>query len=99
MTGVPAVARLTATTADRAERSLPCQRADPELWFAVSPVGLEQARALCRHCPIRLDCLAAALRREEPWGVWGGEILDRGTVIPRKRPRGRPRKSELAGSR
>jgi WhiB family transcriptional regulator, redox-sensing transcriptional regulator len=24
--------------------------------------------------------------------VWGGEILDRGTVIARKRPRGRPRK-------
>jgi len=36
--------------------------------------------------------LAAALEREEPWGVWGGEILDRGTVIERKRPRGRPRK-------
>jgi len=25
--------------------------------------------------------------------VWGGEILDRGTVIARKRPRGRPRKN------
>jgi WhiB family transcriptional regulator, redox-sensing transcriptional regulator len=99
VTGVPAVARLSASTAERAERSLPCQRADPELWFAVSSLGLEQAKALCRPRPIRLDCLAAALRREQPWGVWGGEILDRGTLIPRKRPRGRPRKSELAGSR
>lgn len=99
MTSVPAVARLSTCTADRTECSPPCQRADPELWFAVSPVGLKQAKALCRPCPIRLDCLAAALRREEPWGVRGGEILDRDTVIPRKPPRGRPRKSELAGSR
>ncbi len=45
-----------------------------------------------RECPIRRECLNAALERQEPWGVWGGEILDRGTVIARKRPRGRPRK-------
>ena len=37
-------------------------------------------------------CLAGALDRAEPWGVWGGEIFDRGVVIARKRPRGRPRK-------
>ncbi|ETB43977.1 transcriptional regulator, partial [Mycobacterium avium subsp. paratuberculosis 11-1786] len=30
--------------------------------------------------------------RAEPWGVWGGEILDRGAVLGFKRPRGRPRK-------
>ncbi len=28
----------------------------------------------------------------EPWGVWGGELFLQGRVIPRKRPRGRPRK-------
>ena len=28
--------------------------------------------------------------------MWGGEILDRGKVIPRKRPRGRPSKADLA---
>jgi WhiB family redox-sensing transcriptional regulator len=44
-------------------------------------------------CPIRSECLAAALERQEPWGVWGGEIIERGTVIARKRPRGRPRKN------
>jgi WhiB family transcriptional regulator, redox-sensing transcriptional regulator len=32
----------------------------------------------------------------EPWGVWGGEIFERGTVVPRKRPRGRPRKEDVA---
>ena len=44
-------------------------------------------------------CLAGALGREEPWGVWGGEIFERGAVIPRKRPRGRPRKVDLERDR
>jgi WhiB family redox-sensing transcriptional regulator len=26
--------------------------------------------------------------------VWGGEIFERGAIIARKRPRGRPRKDE-----
>ena len=65
---------------------------DPDLFFAERPADLEQAKALCVDCPIRLQCLAAALDRGEPWGVWGGEIFDHGVVIARKRPRGRPRK-------
>ena len=36
-----------------------------------------------------------ALERREPWGVWGGELFDAGRVIPRKRPRGRPRKHPI----
>ncbi|EUA33560.1 transcription factor WhiB family protein [Mycobacterium xenopi 3993] len=38
--------------------------------------------------PIRRQCLAEALERGEPWGVWGGEILERGTIVSRKRPVG-----------
>ncbi|RJO79895.1 WhiB family transcriptional regulator [Nocardia panacis] len=72
--------------------SLPCRVGDPDLWFAESPVQLEQAKALCESCPIRKGCLTAAIDRREPWGVWGGEIFDQGVVIARKRPRGRPRK-------
>ena len=72
---------------------LPCHRtADPDLFFAERPDDLERAKALCLECPVRTACLAAALERAEPWGVWGGEILDQGVVIARKRPRGRPRK-------
>ncbi len=73
-------------------RPLPCREEDSELWFAESPAQLEQAKALCGGCPIRDSCLAGALDRAEPWGVWGGEIFERGVVIARKRPRGRPRK-------
>lgn len=78
---------------------LPCRQGDADLWFAEAPAELEKAKALCESCPIRIECLAGALSREEPWGVWGGEIFERGVVIPRKRPRGRPSKADLARDR
>jgi WhiB family redox-sensing transcriptional regulator len=71
---------------------LPCRVEDPDLWFADDPARLEMAKGLCDSCPVRSACLDGALRRGEPWGVWGGEIFERGSVIARKRPRGRPRK-------
>ena len=74
---------------------LPCTE-DPELFFAESPQDVEQAKAMCRGCRARLACLAGALERREPWGVWGGELLLRGAIVPRKRPRGRPRKDVMA---
>ena len=74
---------------------LPCMD-DPDLFFAESPADVETAKGMCQDCPVRLGCLAGALERREPWGVWGGELFLRGEVIPRKRPRGRPRKSEVA---
>jgi WhiB family redox-sensing transcriptional regulator len=73
-------------------QALPCHAGDPDLWFADTPAELELAKTLCTSCPVRRQCLAAALERAEPWGVWGGEILDRGSVLSFKRPRGRPRK-------
>ena len=74
---------------------LPCTD-DPELFFAESPDDVETAKALCRECPARAACLAGALKRREPWGVWGGELFLRGAIVPRKRPRGRPRKTDVA---
>lgn len=76
--------------------ALPCRTNDPELFFAESPADVEYAKTLCTTCPVRLACLAGALERREPWGVWGGEWFVQGVVVPRKRPRGRPRKSEVA---
>ncbi|WP_425562418.1 WhiB family transcriptional regulator [Microlunatus aurantiacus] len=76
-------------------RTLPCRRSDPDLWFAESPTDVESAKALCRDCPLRLECLAGAQERREPWGVWGGELFIQGVVVARKRPRGRPRKHPL----
>jgi len=80
------------------ERTLPCRVNDPELFFAETPQDVELAKALCGGCPVRVSCLAGALARREPWGVWGGELFLQGAVIPRKRPRGRPRKTETAAA-
>jgi WhiB family transcriptional regulator, redox-sensing transcriptional regulator len=77
---------------------LPCRVQDGELWFADTPAELEVAKAFCRECPARLACLAGALERREPWGVWGGEIFERGAIVARKRPRGRPRKDDVVAA-
>lgn len=74
--------------------NLPCRVNDPDLWFADTPADLEAAKGLCAGCPVLAECLAGALTRREPWGVWGGEIFERGVVIAKKRPRGRPRKTD-----
>ena len=83
---------MSATTCGTTTLAVPCHVEDPDLWFAEDPRDLERAKELCAECPLRRECLTAALERQEPWGVWGGEILDRGVIIARKRPRGRPRK-------
>jgi WhiB family redox-sensing transcriptional regulator len=78
---------------------LPCQRENAQLWFSELPQDLELAKAHCRPCPIRRLCLTGAVARREPYGVWGGEIFHRGAITPRKRPRGRPRKTHRADRR
>ncbi|WNI17889.1 WhiB family transcriptional regulator [Streptomyces sp. ITFR-21] len=75
---------------------VPCRTYDPEVFFAESPADVEYAKSLCQTCPVREACLAGAKDRREPWGVWGGELFIQGVVVPRKRPRGRPRKNAVA---
>lgn len=79
---------------DKNAPELPCRTEDPDLWFSERPADLERAKSFCHDCPARRACLAGALERRELWGVWGGEIFDRGTIIAFKRGRGRPRKNE-----
>jgi WhiB family transcriptional regulator, redox-sensing transcriptional regulator len=76
-------------------RALPCA-SDPDLFFAESPDDVELAKSLCSDCPVRPACLAGAVQRREPWGVWGGELFIRGEIVARKRGRGRPRKNDVA---
>jgi WhiB family redox-sensing transcriptional regulator len=91
-----AMTGLSALSGRVVAEQLPCRVNDPELFFAESPADVEYAKTLCATCPARQDCLNGALERREPWGVWGGEWFVQGVVVPRKRPRGRPRKSEVA---
>ena len=76
---------------------LPCLRVPNDLCFSELPAELEQAKAHCQQCPLRTACLAGALERAEPCGVWGGEIFHQGAIIARKRPRGRPSRGQPDG--
>ena len=74
--------------------STPCRSYDPDLWFAERPDDVALAQELCGDCALRAACLAGALERREPWGVWGGELFEHGRVVARKRRPGRPRKDD-----
>jgi WhiB family transcriptional regulator, redox-sensing transcriptional regulator len=54
-----------------------CLDSDPDLFFPIAPSGpalqqAAQAKAICAHCPVRLDCLSYALDTGQDAGVWGG---------------------------
>lgn len=76
---------------------IPCRTSDdPDLWFAERTADVEAAKAACGPCPLREACLAGAIERSEPWGVWGGQVFVDGEVVAVKRGRGRPRKYQAA---
>lgn len=64
------------------------------LFFSEELAEIAEAKAICQDCAVRLPCLEGAVERSEPWGIWGGQLFDRGRVIDQKRGRGRPRKDE-----
>lgn len=54
-----------------------CRDTDPELFFPIGTTGgallqIEQARAVCRQCPVQADCLDFALTTNQDSGIWGG---------------------------
>lgn len=52
--------------------SAACIGADTAIFFPESGDPVGPAKALCRACPVREQCLADALERGEVHGVWGG---------------------------
>jgi len=62
------------------------------LFFSEQLDDILRAKAFCVQCPVKDECLAAAVVRREPWGVWGGELFANGKVLANKRRRGRPPK-------
>lgn len=63
-----------------------------ELFFSDHVLDIARAKAICAKCVHRERCLSDALERQEPWGVWGGELLSQGRIVAVKRPCGRPPK-------
>ena len=62
------------------------------LFFGESERQIARAKAICAKCALAPSCLARALERGEPHGVWGGQLLIDGVVVAAKRGRGRPPK-------
>ena len=62
------------------------------LFFSDDAHMIARAKAICSRCRLTESCLEGALERAEPWGVWGGELVENGRVVVNKRPRGRPPK-------
>jgi len=62
------------------------------LFFSDDTLSTARAKAICAKCKLAESCLEGALARAEPWGVWGGELIENGRVVRNKRPRGRPPK-------
>ena len=66
------------------------------LFFSEQLDDIAAAKAFCQGCPVKDQCLAGALERREPWGVWGGHLFLNGKVLAQKRKRGRPPKNVQA---
>ncbi|MGV9249101.1 WhiB family transcriptional regulator [Streptomyces sp. NPDC003710] len=54
-----------------------CRQEDPDLFFPVGTTGpglfqTQQAKTVCRRCPVQERCLQWALDTEQTVGVWGG---------------------------
>jgi WhiB family redox-sensing transcriptional regulator len=56
-----------------------CRYEDPELFFPVGTlrsgsalIQADEAKTVCRRCPVREQCLAWALAAEPVEGIWGG---------------------------
>ncbi|MGI8532307.1 MAG: WhiB family transcriptional regulator [Geodermatophilaceae bacterium] len=73
-----------------------CRDGDPELFFPIGNTGpallqIEQAKAVCRRCPVTQDCLTWALETGQDAGVWGGLSEDERRALKRRTARSRAR--------
>jgi len=52
-----------------------CSQTDPEAFFpekGKKGCPTKEAKQVCAGCPVRLECLAHALDKDERFGIWGG---------------------------
>jgi len=73
-----------------------CRDEDPELFFPVGNTGIallqiEEAKSVCRRCPVMEQCLGWALESGQDAGVWGGLSEDERGAIKRRAARNRAR--------
>ena len=74
-------------------RQAACLDEEPEVFFPPGPTALEhinEAKAVCRGCPVVSDCLRVALADPTLVGVWGGTSESQRVEIRRMRRGTRP---------
>lgn len=49
-----------------------CTEVDPDIFHPERGESNHAAKQICRHCPVRTDCLQHAVKHHEPFGIWGG---------------------------
>jgi WhiB family redox-sensing transcriptional regulator len=49
-----------------------CLGVDPDLFFPERGASTREAKAVCRGCEVRGECLEYALAHGEKFGIWGG---------------------------
>jgi WhiB family redox-sensing transcriptional regulator len=49
-----------------------CLGVDPDLFFPERGASTKEAKAVCRACVVREECLEYALVNGEKFGIWGG---------------------------
>ena len=71
-----------------------CRRGQALTWlfFSDNITDINEAKALCTDCSLLEPCLRGAILRQEPGGVWGGQLFANGRILAQKRRRGRPPK-------
>ena len=62
-----------------------CRNVDPDELF-VKGAAQRKAVAICRHCPVVLQCRADALDNKVEFGVWGGLTERQRRALLRKNP-------------
>jgi WhiB family redox-sensing transcriptional regulator len=73
-----------------------CQGMDGEIFFPIGETGsallqVEEAKAVCRRCPVVAQCLQWALETGQDAGVWGAKSEDERRAIKRRASRNRAR--------
>ncbi|GHD85877.1 WhiB family transcriptional regulator [Streptomyces naganishii] len=73
-----------------------CRQEDPDLFFPIGTTGpallqTEQAKAVCRRCPVQEQCLEWAMETDQAIGVWGGTSENERRALKRRRATARRR--------